>query len=200
MQGPTHGRALRIRASLAIGVAFVSSATAVFALVYLLGRLVGVGDVPLAWRIGVGAAGLLALAALDVRAIARSTYCPLSWRRQTPKSLVHRSSATLVASAWGFDTGLAVTTVRVAAATWGAILLAGLGLSEWFAGLGYGLGFALPFVVLLWTHRVGRVARSPVPMDPGLASMLARRRPLQAVSATLLTAGAALLIVLVVAS
>jgi hypothetical protein len=159
-----------------------------------------VGDVPVGWRVGIAAAGLLALAALDVRAIARSTYCPLSWRRQTPKSLVRRRSATLVASVWGLDTGLAVTTVRVAAVTWGAILLAGLGLSSWFAGVGYGLGFAVPFVVLLWTHRVGRASRSPVPTDPGLASMLARRRPLQALSATLLTGAAALLIGLIAAS
>lgn len=171
-----------------------------FALVSLLGRVGGVGDVPIDWRIGIGAVGLLALAALDLRAITKSTYCPLSWRRQTPKSLVHRRSATLVASAWGFDTGLAVTTVRVAAITWGAILLAGLGLASWSAGLGYGLGFALPFVVLLWTHRVGRVARSPAPVDPGLESMLARRRPLQALSAALLTGGAVLLIGLIVAA
>jgi hypothetical protein len=198
VQGPTYRRSLRIRASLAIGIAFVVSATAVFALVYVLGRLVGVGDVPVDRRTLLAAAGLLALAALDVRAITRSTYCPLSWRRQTPKSLVHRRSATLVASAWGFDTGLAVTTVRVAAITWGAVLLAGLGLSAWFAGLGYGLGFALPFVVLLWTHRVGRAAGSASPVDPGLESMLAKRRPLQALSATLLTLAGALLIGLVV--
>src|SRR5262245_61895580 len=127
-----------------MGAAFVAGATGLFAVVYALGRLVGVGDMPADRRIVLAAAGLLALAALDVRAITRSTYCPLSWRRQTPKSLAHRGSATLVASAWGFDTGLAVTTVRVAAITWGAVLLAGLGLSGWFAGLGYGLGFALP--------------------------------------------------------
>jgi hypothetical protein len=198
VQGPIYSRSLRIRVSLAVGVAFVTSATAVFALVSVLARLAGVGDIALDRRIVVGAIGLLALAALDVRAITRSTYCPLGWRRQTPKSLAHRRSATLVASAWGFDTGLAVTTVRVAAMTWGAVLLAGLGLSAWFAGLGYGLGFALPFVVLLWTHRVGRAARSTSPLDPGLESMLARRKPLQVLSATLLALAGALLLGLVV--
>jgi hypothetical protein len=194
VQGPTYGVALRIRASLALGIAFVSSATAVFGIVYLLGRLMRVGDIPVDWRIGLGAAGLLTLAAIDVRAIAKSKYCPLSWRRQTPKSLMYRRSASFVAFAWGFDTGLVFTTVRVAAITWGAVLLAALGLSSWFAGLGYGLGFALPFVILLWTHRVGRVARSHGNADPGLESMLSRRKPIQAISATLLTAAAAILI------
>ena len=183
-----------------VGVAFVLGAIVLFALVYGLGRLVGVNDVPDDWRIGVGAAGLLALAAIDVQARRNATYCRLSWRRQTPKSLVHRHSATFVAAAWGFDTGLAITTVRVAAVTWGAILLTGLGLSAWFTGLGYGLGFALPFVVLLWTHRAGRLARSPHPVDPGLESMLAKRRHLQAVSAALLTVGSTILVGLIIAS
>lgn len=200
MQGPSHSRALRSRTSLVLGIAFVVGATALFGLVYALGRLVGVTDLAIEWRIGLGAAGLLTLAAMDVQATRKSTYCPLSWRRQTPKSLMHGHSATFVAAVWGFDTGLAITTVRVAAITWGAILLTGLGLSVWFTGLGYGLGFALPFVVLLWTHRVGRLARSPSPVDPGLESMLARRRPMQAVSATLLTVGSAILIGLIVLS
>lgn len=200
MQGPSFSRAVRIRTSLVLGAAFVSGATAVFALVYVLGRLTGVAELPLDWRVGLGAAGLLTLAAIDVRATRKSTYCQLGWRRQTPQSLMHRRSPTFVAAAWGLDTGLAITTVRVAAITWGAILLAGLGLSAWFAGLGYGLGFALPFVVLLWTHRVGRLARSPSPVDPGLESMLAKRRPMQAVSAALLTAGGAILIGVIVLS
>jgi hypothetical protein len=175
-------------------VAFVAGATTVFSLIYALSGLTGVASVPLELRVGIGAAGLLALGAVDVRARRRSTYCPLSWRRQTPKALIRRRSATVVAAVWGFDIGLAITTMRVAAITWGAILLAGLGLSVWFAGLAYGLGFALPFVVLLWTHRAGRLAFSPSPVDPGLESMLARRSALQAVSAVLLIgAGAALL-------
>jgi len=183
-----------------LGVAFVLGAIVLFALVYGLGRLLGVNDLPDDWRIGLGAAGLLTLAAIDVQATRKSTYCRLSWRRQTPKSLMHRHSPTVVAAVWGFDIGLAITTVRVAAATWGAILLTGLGLSVWFTGLGYGLGFALPFVALLWTHRVGRTARSPLPVDPGLESMLAKRRRLQAVSAALLTVGSTILVGLIVAS
>ena len=198
MQEPSHRRLERIRASVALGLAFVAAATAVFAVVYLISGLVGLGDLPTDSRIGLGALGLFALAALDVRATRRSTYCPLSWRRQTPKSLVHRRSATLVAVAWGFDTGLAVTTVRVAAVTWGAVLLAGLRLSPWSVGVVYGAAFAVPFVIMLWTHRVGRLARSPAPVDPGLESMLARRAPIQTISAGLLISGGAILVGLIV--
>jgi hypothetical protein len=193
VQGPSHRRALRIRTSVVLGASFVFAATAVFALVYAAGHAAGVTDLPVEWRVGLAAAGLLWLAAIDVRASRKSTYCPLSLRRQTPKSLVHRPSPTFVAAVWGFDTGLAVTTVRVAAITWGAVLLAGLGLSAWSAGLAYGLGFAVPFVVLLWTHRVGRLAWSPTPVDPGLESMLARRGAIQTISAAVLTASGGVL-------
>lgn len=200
VQGPSHRRRERIRASITLAAAFVCAATTVFALVYLLGEAVGVGQVPTEWRVGFAAAGLFALSALDVRTTRRATYCPLSWRRQTPKSLVRRRSATLVAAAWGFDTGLAVTTVRVAAITWGAVLLAGLGLSAWSVGLAYGLSFAVPFVILLWMHRVGRLARSPTPIDPGLESMLAKRGTIQAVSASLLVISSGVLVGLIVAA
>jgi hypothetical protein len=194
VQGPSSGRTRRIRTSLVFGVAFFSGATTLFLLVYLLGRVLGVADLPVGWRAGLGAAGLLGLAAIDVAAARKSTYCPLGWRRQTPRSLMRRRSVTFVAAAWGFDTGLAVTTVRVAALTWGAILLVGLGLSAWFTGIGYGLGFAVPFLVLLWTHRAGRLAKTSGPVDPGLESLLARRKAVQALSAALLAAAGSVLV------
>jgi hypothetical protein len=181
-------------------MAFITGATAVFALAHLLGSVLGLADLPIHWRVGLGAAGLLTLAAIDVRATRKSTYCPLGLLRQTPKSLMYRRSVTIVAAVWGFDTGLAVTTVRVAAITWGAILLVGLGLSAWFTGIGYGLGFALPLLALLWTHRVGRLARTPGPVDPGLKSMLAKRKAMQTLSASLLTASGAILISSIVLS
>jgi hypothetical protein len=183
-----------------LGVAFVSGAFVVFALAYLLGNALGLADLPFDWRAGLAAAGLLTLATIDARATRKSTYCPLGWSRQTPKSLLRRRPMTMVAAVWGFDTGLAVTTVRVAAITWGAILMVGLGLSAWFTGLGYGLGFALPFLVLLWTHRVGRLARASGPVDPGLETMLAKRKAMQTFSAALLTAGGAILISSIVLS
>jgi hypothetical protein len=200
VQGPSNRTALRIRTSLVLGVAFVSGATAAFALAHLLGRALGVTHLPLDWRTGFGAVGLLALAVIDLRAIRSSTYCRLGWIRQTPKSLIRRRSVTTVAAVWGFDTGLALTTVRVAAITWGAFLLVGLGLSAWFTGIGYGLGFAVPFLALLWTHRAGRLASAPGPVDPGLETMLAKRKAMQALSAVLLTAAGAILISSIVLS
>jgi len=181
-----------------LGIAFVSGATAIFGLVYLLSTALGVSHLPADVRVSLGAAGLLVLAAIDLRAIRKSTYCRLSWLRQTPKALMRRRSVTTVAAVWGFDTGLAVTTVRVAAITWGAFLLVGLGLSTWFTGIGYGLGFTLPFLTLLWTHRVGRLARAPGPVDPGLERMLDKRKTMQALSGAILTAGAAMLITSIV--
>lgn len=195
VQGSSISRAARIRLSATIATAFIAGATLFFALVHVLSRWSGLAEVSAGTRAGAGAVGLLLLAALDVRARSRRTYCPVGPRRQTPKSLIHRRSPTFVAAAWGLDIGLAFTTIRVTALTWGAALLAALGLSGLFAGLWYGLAFAIPFVLLLWTHRVGRASRSPVPIDPGLESMLARRGALQAGSAALLAASALVLIV-----
>lgn len=194
MQGPSHNRLLRVRTSLALGISFVVGATAVFTSVHVLVQALGVMDLPFAGRASLSAAGLLTLAAIDVQAARTSTYCPLGRRRQTPKSLMYRHSPTFVAAVWGFDIGLAVTTVRVAALTWGAFLLVGLGMATWFIGIGYGIGFAVPIVVLLWTHKAGRLATAPGPVDPGLESMLAKRTTLQVFSAGLLTASGVILI------
>ena len=195
VQGSSISRAARIRLSATIAATFVAGATLFFALVHVLSRWSGLADYSDNTRAGAGAVGLLLLAALDLRARRRKTYCPVGLRRQTPKSLIHRRSPTFVAAAWGLDIGLAFTTIRVTALTWGAVLLAGLGLSGLFAGLWYGLAFALPFVLLLWTHRVGRASRSAEPLDPGLESMLARRGTLQAGSAALLATSAVVLLV-----
>ena len=194
MQGPSYSRRFRIRTSLALGASFIVGATAVFASVHVLGRALGVVDLPVAARAGLGAAGLLTLAGIDVRAARRSMYCPLGRRRQTPNALMHRHSPTFVATVWGFDIGLAVTTVRVAALTWGAFLLVGLGMATWFTGFVYGVAFAVPIVVLLWTHKVGRLATIRGPVDPGLEAMLAKRKTLQVVSAVLLAASGVIMI------
>lgn len=99
----------------------------------------------------------------------------------------------VVASVWGFDTGLAVTTFRVAAATWGAIMLTVLGLSGWQTGIAYGIAFAIPITILMWTHKAGRMAVTLEPGDPGLGELLAMRPAWQAKSAVLLAAGAVVL-------
>ncbi|MCG8459519.1 MAG: hypothetical protein MI919_24840, partial [Holophagales bacterium] len=88
-----------------------------------------------------------------------------------------------------------VTTFRVAALTWGALLLTALHLAPWWAGLAYGVGFVIPVTKLLVDPRIGRAAvGSGSLQDPGLHALLARRPRLQLVSLLLLTCSSALLV------
>jgi hypothetical protein len=193
VQGQSRQRALRLQVGTVFGVAFLVGAVFVFATAFFLGAALQVGSVSLGWRQSIAAVGLVMLAAVDVVAMRQRRYSLIGLRRQTSKRLMYRYPPVTVAAAWGFDAGLAVTTFRVAALTWGALGLAFLGLSSWYIGLGYGLGFALPLTILLWTHRVGRAAVSSTPIDPGLESLLSRRPIVQLASATLLTAAGAVI-------
>jgi hypothetical protein len=177
------------------GGAFLAGSCVIFGVVGLLGVALRIDDLPIGWRVGLGGGSLLALAAVDVFARGRAIYCPLGWRRQTSRILMRRYPVPLVLSVWGFDTGLVITTFRVAAVSWGAISLTILGFAAWWVGIGYGLGFALPFSILLWRHRVGRAAASPIPTDPGLEPMLEKRAAIQAVSAAVLVASGGILLV-----
>jgi hypothetical protein len=194
VQGPTPSRTVRIGIAAAFAGAFVGGALTIFAIVNVVGTALGFTQLPFEWRVGLAGGGLLSLAAVDLRAIAKSTYCPISWRRQTPRDLLRRYRMTVAASVWGFDTGLIVTTFRVAAVGWGALFLAALGLLPLWAGLGYGLAFTLPFLVLLMRPRLGRSSRDAAPADPGLESMLRRRAAIQGWSAALLITSAGILI------
>lgn len=194
MQGLSWSRAAKIITAILFGAAFLAAAMSIFAMFNALGVVFGTPRMPVQWRLGLASTALLSLASVDLLAMGKSTYCPLGWRRQTPKILMRRHSMAFVAAVWGFDTGLAVTTFRVAAVTWGALLLAGLGLSPWWAGLGYGLGFSLPFMILLWRHRVGRSSRDNGPADPGLESLLQKRSAIQGLSAAVLLTSGGILI------
>ena len=194
MQGSTSRRSLQVRIAAAFVAAFLSGALTIFAIVSVVGVALGLTQLPFEWRVGLAGVGLLPLAAVDLRAIAKSTYCPISWRRQTPRSLLRRYRITVAVSVWGFDTGLIVTTFRVAAVGWGALFMAALGLLPLWAGLGYGLAFTLPFLVLLTRSRLGRSSMDAAPSDPGLESMLRRRAAIQGVSAALLITSAGILI------
>lgn len=123
----------------------------------------------------------------------KATYCPIGWRRQTPRILTRRYHMFVVATLWGFDTGLVVTTIRVAAVSWGALYLAALGLSPRWTGFAYGVGFALPFLILLVRPQLGRAARAATPADPGLETMLRMRSLIQGFSAVLLIASGGVL-------
>jgi hypothetical protein len=180
-------------------MAFLASSIAIFALVFLIGTTARVTELPMAWRQGIASLGLLALALIDILAVKKGIYCPIGWRRQTPKSLMRRYSIPVVLAAWGLDTGLAITTFRVAAVTWGAFLVAFLCLSEWWIGIGYGLGFVVPFTILVWTHRVGRMSISEAPDDPGLEALLDKRPAMQLGSASLMVLGGVIMFIEVLA-
>ena len=199
VQGSTPRRSVRLGIAAAFAAAFLGGALTIFAFVNVLGAALGLTQLPFEWRVGLAGAALVPLAAVDLRAISKSTYCAISWRRQTPRSLMRRYRMPVAASLWGFDTGLVVTTFRVAAVSWGAILLASLGLLPWWAGLGYGLAFTLPFLALLMRPSLGSSSRNAAPADPGLESMLRKRTAIQTLSAALLITSAGILIGSVIA-
>lgn len=187
MKGSSCSAALRIRVAAIFAVAFLAGAIVIFGLASLVGAAFRAAGLPLEWRVLLAAASLAALACVDLLAVKKDCYCPLGWRRQTPKSLGRRHAVTTVAAAWGFDTGLAVTTFRVAAVTWGALVLAGLGLSAWWIGVGYGFGFVLPLLLSI-------AAQTP---DAGsrLESLLGKRALVQSGSAAVLFIAGALLLI-----
>jgi hypothetical protein len=193
VQGALPRRRHRLEITALFVAGFLGGAAIIFSVSFLLGQTARLHDVPLDLRRSLAATGLAALALLDVWARRNGTWCPVTLRRQTPKRLGRHGPLAVAASVWGFDTGLAITTFRVAAATWGAILLTLLGLSGWQAGLAYGLAFTIPVAVLMWTHRAGRVAVTLEPGDPGLGELLGQRPAWQTGSALLLLAGAVML-------
>jgi len=178
---------VRMSVVAAFAAAFLIAALAAFGIVSFAASALGVGELPLQWRIALGGAGMVPLALADLGAMRRSTYCPIGWRRQTPRTLMRGHHMLIVATLWGLDTGLLVTTFRVAAITWAALYLAALGLSPWWVGIAYGVGFLVPFMVLLIRPQLGRAARARTSSDPGLEAMLRMRSRVQGLSALLLT-------------
>jgi hypothetical protein len=181
---------LRIQVTVCFAAAFIAASLAIFALAHASGAALGVAELPIAWRWTVAGMALLALAAVDLYAVRRKTYCPITLRRQTPRSLRLRFSPTVGASLWGLDTGLAVTTFRVSAATWAALLLTFLGFGTWWIGICYGIAFVVPLMGLLWIGPVGKASAAPDPLDPGLDRLISSRPFAQFASAVLMCAGA----------
>ncbi len=186
VQGPSAGFSRKAAATLTVAAAFVVAALLVFGLAAGLGALAGTPDMAWPWRHGLAAVLLALLAMVDIVSLRRARYCLVGLARQTPRSMMFRYNFLVTAAIWGFDTGLAVTTIRVAALTWAALLLAALGLAPWWIGLGYALGFAVPLVGLICLHPMGRAAMAAGPVDPGLGRLLDMRGPIQVVSAVLL--------------
>jgi hypothetical protein len=175
---------------------FLTGALAIFSAAGLAGEALRVNRLSFSWRAGGAAAVLVALACLDLFAFKKDRYCPLGPRRQTPRSLIYRHPATTVAAVWGFDTGLAVTTIRVAALTWGALALTVLGVSSWWAGFGYGIGFLTPVVAsILAQSPEGQPAPGPS-LGLRLEGQLGARGQAQLASAVLMLVAAAVLLAL----
>jgi hypothetical protein len=169
----------RVGIAAAFTVAFTLSSLSFFAVLYFGGTAMLVAETnTMHWLYALAGLLLLALAGVDIVSIRKRSYCPLSWRRQTAKRLIRRFTVPVVAAAWGFDAGLAFTTFRVTAITWGVLLLAVCGLCPWWIGMGYGLGFAIPWLVLVCTQ----------PPNPAVQIVAKHkmRGPVQAVSALLL--------------
>lgn len=168
--------------------AFLVGAVGVFGVAALAAAVLQVGEVPQAWRSACAAVCLGVLGSVEIVALRRRSYCPLSWRRQTPQGLRFRHGVTSTAALWGLDTGLAFTTFRVTTLTWAALLLTLLGLAPWSTGLAYGLAFALPTVmVMLGQPAASRSSRS-------LEALLRMRTRLQGASAVALAVSSVVLL------
>jgi hypothetical protein len=180
------GRNLKQQLQIALfGASFTFGAILTFGFVFLCGATIRAA-IPPGWLFTVSGLSLLLLAVIDVFAIRRKSFCPLGWCRQTPKALARSHGITTVMIVWGFDTGLAVTTFRVAALTWGALIFTATGLTEWWVGVGYGLAFVIPLLVLMLTQ-------GPRPV-PRFEFMLQKRSAVQLTSAAILSATGALLV------
>ncbi len=95
---------------------------------------------------GVAGVGVL----LDLRAIGRGQMS-VGLRRQTPKALAHDADRPwwVTPLVWGGDTGMIWTTFRVSSASWLLLGAAVLGFAPWWAGVAYGLAFAVPLAVAI---------------------------------------------------
>lgn len=179
MQGTTLKKLPRVLTAAAFVIAFFVGAATTFFFVHLVGTVVGVSDFPLHYRLLSGGLLLIGLAFTDRYAISRGTYCPITWRRQTPRALLRRFPVPVAVAIWGFDTGLVVTTFRVAAATWASLILTLLGIAPPWIGLAYAIGFTLPFLILALRPELGRASREDTSIDPGLEALLRRRSQAQ---------------------
>jgi hypothetical protein len=189
VKGRSIELSLRFQVATLFATAFVAAALAAFAFAHFIGLLLHVSEFPAAWRLSLAGIVLVALSAADVHAVRSKTYCPISLRRQTPRRLMRQYPARLVALLWGLDTGLAVTTFRVSAATWGALFLTFLGFGTWWVGVFYGISFIVPLMAFICWGPVGEASVQPEHIDPGLDRLIASRPFAQSIAACLLSAG-----------
>jgi len=128
----------------ALTAGFLAAAFVVFAIAVFVGAAFGVGQLPVTGRVMAAVLVCAAMGAVDIASIRKPSLCKLTFRRQTPKALEDRYGRHVGPLLWGIDTGMAVTTVRVSAATWAVLTLCLLQLTPWWIGLAYGVGFCVP--------------------------------------------------------
>lgn len=161
MQGDSSGRSPEGRRFLPVLV--VAHVAAAFVTVLVLSQ-VGVvlfARVDRDLRFALLAVLAVGGAAIDLRA-ARRRGLAHGLRRQTPKSVGHdpRRPWWVTPTVWGADTGLIWTTFRVSSTSWALLAAAVLGLAPPWAGVVYGVAFAVPLSVSTLTGlgaRVGQV-------------------------------------------
>lgn len=180
----------RVLVSVMFGFAFLLGALITFNLASFLNVRLIQPWVSTEWRTWITVGGFALLSILDLIAIRRNTYCSLTLSRQTPKSLARHRGMLFVAAFWGFDLGTAISTFRVTAMTWGALLLVILGWAPPWIALSYAAGFVIPLLFLMWAGRFPR--REQEQAFESLRQMLDRREPAQWISAGLLAFGAIL--------
>jgi hypothetical protein len=127
--------------------AFVLASTLGFAVLHALGS-VPAALVPKGIRALAVLPVLAGCLVLDAYSLRSRSWCPLTLRRQTPKDILLRhGDARRAALAWGLDTGLVFTTIRVSSITWGLVVISILGVGPWWVGSAYGIGFVVPLAL-----------------------------------------------------
>jgi hypothetical protein len=153
---------------------FLASATAVFALVSVLGTgLLGSWRAhPAAWLATAVLISLLLLA--DAELFGLRT--PM-WRRQTPKWFMYRFGNRRSALFWGLDAGLVATTFRVTSLSWAALSMTLFGHTPWWTGVVYAMGFVVPQLIFdLAVPRRHAPDGMPDPEPTWVLAMLMRAR------------------------
>lgn len=184
MKGTSRSIVFRILVTGIFSFAFILGAVIIFGLASLIGIVFGIASLPFSLRVSLAVFLLIGFAFVDLISIKNKRYCHIGLRRQTPKTLIHRYKITTVAAIWGLDTGLAITTFRVAAITWGALLMTGLELSSWWIGFGYGVGFTLPLSIQFLLFNPNSKFRKS--LSSRLEELIAKRSFIQFGSATIL--------------
>jgi hypothetical protein len=166
VQGQGWARPIKLHAWFA--AAFVASSFAIFGVAGFLGTAAKTA-MPLKAQ-AILSLGVLACALiLDIYSLKQKSWCVLSLRRQTPKSILRDYGARRAALAWGLDAGLVFTTFRMSSLSWALLALAIIGVAPSWVGLGYAAGFLLPFLLASVLSGTWPATRAPA-----LAERLAR--------------------------